>query len=177
MHTARGALKLLVCCRAGARKIHHRAAAGRVDIHCHADVCAVVQLQRERALAHALRQSGDGAAHRFFGVVLHVLHVGLHHRQAELVDHAVEFLHAFFVGGNLSLQVGQVLLRVAADGHCVVPPPVPNSSSISASRSTPRSTSLKFWICTPSSSMVVENGGMEPGVMPPMSAWWPRLPT
>jgi hypothetical protein len=22
----------------------------------------------------------------------------------------------------------------------------------------------------------LENGGMEPGVMPPMSAWWPRLP-
>ena len=25
--------------------------------------------------------------------------------------------------------------------------------------------------------MRVENGGMEPGVVPPMSAWWPRLPT
>jgi hypothetical protein len=30
---------------------------------------------------------------------------------------------------------------------------------------------------TPSSSMVVLNGGIEPGVMPPMSAWWPRLAT
>jgi hypothetical protein len=41
---------------------------------------------------------------------------------------------------------------------------------ISASRSTPRSTSLTLLICTPSSSMRVENGGIEPGVVPPMSA-------
>ena len=30
---------------------------------------------------------------------------------------------------------------------------------------------------TPSSSSVRDCGGVEPGVMPPMSAWWPRLPT
>jgi hypothetical protein len=36
---------------------------------------------------------------------------------------------------------------------------------------------LTLSICTPSSSMRVENGGIEPGVVPPMSAWWPRLPT
>ena len=30
---------------------------------------------------------------------------------------------------------------------------------------------------TPSSSSVREIGGVEPGVMPPISAWWPRLPT
>ena len=30
---------------------------------------------------------------------------------------------------------------------------------------------------TPSSSSVCDIGGVEPGVMPPMSAWWPRLPT
>ena len=30
---------------------------------------------------------------------------------------------------------------------------------------------------TPSSSMVFESDGIEPGVMPPMSAWWPRAAT
>ncbi len=30
---------------------------------------------------------------------------------------------------------------------------------------------------TPSSSSVLEAGGVEPGVMPPISAWWPREPT
>ena len=30
---------------------------------------------------------------------------------------------------------------------------------------------------TPSSSRVRLSGGVEPGVRPPMSAWWPRLPT
>ncbi|MCY1374933.1 hypothetical protein D9M69_623070 [compost metagenome] len=55
--------------------------------------------------------------------------------------------------------------------------PLCSNAIISASRSTPRSTSFTLLICTPSSSMRVENGGMEPGVVPPMSAWWPRLPT
>jgi hypothetical protein len=36
---------------------------------------------------------------------------------------------------------------------------------------------LKLSISTPSSSMVVEKGGIEPGVVPPMSAWWPREAT
>ncbi len=29
----------------------------------------------------------------------------------------------------------------------------------------------------PSSSTVTLSGGIEPGVLPPMSAWWPREPT
>jgi hypothetical protein len=33
---------------------------------------------------------------------------------------------------------------------------------------------LKLSISTPSSSMVVASGVIEPGAMPPTSAWWPR---
>ena len=40
-------------------------------------------------------------------------HVGLHHVQTKVRDHLVQLLRAFFVGGNLGLQVGQVLLRVS----------------------------------------------------------------
>jgi hypothetical protein len=45
------------------------------------------------------------------------------------------------------------------------------------SRKRPASTSLKSVISTPSSSMLRLSGGIEPGVIPPMSAWWPREPT
>ena len=41
-------------------------------------------------------------------------HVGLHHVEAELLDHLAQLLHALLVGGDLRLQVGHVLLRVAA---------------------------------------------------------------
>ena len=40
-------------------------------------------------------------------------HIGLHHIQAKLLDHAAQLLHAFFVGRDLRLQVGHVLRRVA----------------------------------------------------------------
>ena len=121
----------------------------------------------------AVLQPRDDAAHRLLGVVLHVAHVGLHHVQPELVDHLAQFLHALLVGGDLRLQVGHVLLGIARRGacRCAAAPASPARASV------PRSTSLKLLICTPSSSMRVENGGMEPGVMPPMSAWWPREPT
>ena len=52
--------------------------------------------------------------------------------------------------------------------------PASSSASVSASRKRPPSTSSKLSISTPSSSSVRANGGIEPGVMPPMSAWWPR---
>ena len=116
---------------------------------------------------------GDDAAHRLLGVVLHVPHVGLHDVEAELRDHRAQLLHALLVGGDLRLQVGEVLLRVARR----VARRSRSSASISASRRRPPSTSLTLSISTPSSSMRVENGGIEPGVMPPMSAWWPREPT
>ncbi len=48
--------------------------------------------------------------------------------------------------------------------------PLSSSARVSASRKRPPSTSLTLSICTPSSSMRVENGGIEPGVVPPMSA-------
>ena len=38
----------------------------------------------------------------------------------------------------------------------------------------PSFTSLKATIIAPSSSSLLERGGIDPGAMPPMSAWWPR---
>ena len=36
---------------------------------------------------------------------------------------------------------------------------------------------MKLSIKTPSSSICLESGGPEPGVLPPTSAWWPREAT
>ncbi len=48
---------------------------------------------------------------------------------------------------------------------------------VSASLSTPPSTILKLSMRTPSSSICALSGGAEPGVLPPISAWWPREAT
>ena len=48
--------------------------------------------------------------------------------------------------------------------------PLSSSAFVSPSRKRPPSTSLTLSNWTPSSSMRVENGGIEPGVVPPMSA-------
>lgn len=36
---------------------------------------------------------------------------------------------------------------------------------------------LKAMMAAPSSTSRLESGGMDPGAMPPTSAWWPRLAT
>ena len=61
----------------------------------------------------AILQHLDHAAHGLLGVVLHVLHVGVHHVQPELRHHAAQFLHALFVGRDHGAQVGHVLIDIA----------------------------------------------------------------
>ena len=51
--------------------------------------------------------------------------------------------------------------------------PEPSSARISASRKWPSSTSSALSISTPSSSIERLSGGIDPGAIPPMSAWWP----
>ena len=58
-------------------------------------------------------QPVDDAAHAFGGIVLHVAHIGTHHRQREVPHHLAQFLHALLVGGDLCLEIGNVLHRVA----------------------------------------------------------------
>src|SRR5438270_5810498 len=50
-----------------------------------------------------------------------------------------------------------------------------SKSRSSSNFETPPSTNLKLRMSTPSSARFFENGGMEPGVMPPISAWCARL--
>ena len=58
-------------------------------------------------------QPVDDAAHALSGVVLHVAHIRAHDRQRELADHVAQFLHALLIGGDLRLQVVDVLQRIA----------------------------------------------------------------
>ena len=58
-------------------------------------------------------QHVDDPAHRFLGIVLYVLHIGAYDIQPEMSDHAAQFRHALLVGGDLRLDVGDVLIRVA----------------------------------------------------------------
>ena len=50
-------------------------------------------------------------------------------------------------------------------------------AAVSASRKPPSRMIGRASSITPSSSMVLEKGGMEPGCTPPTSAWWPRAAT
>jgi hypothetical protein len=55
---------------------------------------------------------------------------------------------------------------MSRDGYCALP----RSSAISASRNRPSLTSSQLSISTPSSSTRVENAGIDPGEIPPISA-------
>ena len=103
-------MKLFSSCGAGAGEIDHRAALLLVEADRDLDDRAVIHRVGELAVL----QHVDHAAHRFLGIVLHVAHVGVHDVEAEMRDHAAQFLHAFFVGGDHRAQVGHVLRDVAA---------------------------------------------------------------
>ncbi len=61
----------------------------------------------------AVRQAIQHAPHTFGGIVLHMAHIGFDDVEAEMLDHLAQLGDALFIGGDLRLQVGDVLLRVA----------------------------------------------------------------
>ncbi len=69
--------------RARPGEVDRRRAPRLVDRDRHGDRRAAVHLVLEMAVG----QHVEHAAHRLLGVVLHVLHVGANHRQAEMRDH------------------------------------------------------------------------------------------
>ena len=78
-----------------------------VDRDLDFDVRALVGLDAERAV----RQFRQQPAHAFLGVVLDVLHVGLDHVEAEVIDHLAKLGDALGVGGDVRLEIGDVLVR------------------------------------------------------------------
>ncbi len=55
----------------------------------------------------------DDATHAFGRIVLHVPHIGLDHRQTELRHHPAQLAGALLVGGDLRLEIVDVLQRIA----------------------------------------------------------------
>ena len=95
--------------RARAGEIDHGAARLPIDAHPHADHRAIV----ERILEGAVLERPEHPAHRFLGVVLYVPRVGQHRIQSELADHPQQLARPPGARGDLGLQVGHVLARVA----------------------------------------------------------------
>ena len=94
-----------------------RRRAGEVDLrrprlavytHRDADELAIVQL----IVVGTVLQRIDHAADAFLGVVLHMAHIGVHDVQPKLVDHLHDLPRAGFVRGDLSGEVGHVLLEI-----------------------------------------------------------------
>ena len=86
------------------------AARGLVDGDMDDDLCAVVEGVLEMAM---VGQGFQDPAHGGLGVVLDMTHVGMDDVGAVVVDHALEFSDAFCIGGDLGLEVGDVLVGVA----------------------------------------------------------------
>ena len=61
----------------------------------------------------AVRQLVEHTAHAFGGIVLNMAHIGFHNILAEKTDHLFQLGDALFVGGDLRLQVVDVLRQVA----------------------------------------------------------------
>ena len=95
---------------AGAGEVDRRLAPFPVDGDLGPDDGALVGLDRELGIVERL----DDPADAFGGVVLDVAHIGAHDVEPEMVDHLRQLLHALLVGGDLRLEVGDVLRRVAA---------------------------------------------------------------
>ena len=104
-----GGVEVVLGLLRGAGEINAGAAAVFLDRDIDLDAGAVVHLQRERPVL----EDAENPAHRFLRIVLDVPHVGPNHVESEVSGHLPQFPGAFFVGGDLGLQVGQVLARVA----------------------------------------------------------------
>ena len=96
----------LVRRRAG--EVDFRRARLAVYTHRDADEPPIVQL----VIIGTVFQRVDHAADAFLGVVLHMAHIGVHDVQPELVDHLHDLPRAGFVRGDLSGEVGHVLLEI-----------------------------------------------------------------
>ena len=81
----------------------------RSKVNPHPDPASDVHREVELAVPHHV----DHPPHLLLGVVLHVLHVGVHHVEAELVDHPAHLLDPLRAGRDLGLEVGDVLVRIA----------------------------------------------------------------
>ena len=94
---------------AGASEVNGRRTVRFVDRDGDDDVCAAVHL----VLEVSVRQYVEHAPYGFLRIVLHVLHVRTHDRQAEMQNHFFQLFDPFGARRDLCAQVGQVLIDIA----------------------------------------------------------------
>ena len=144
--------------------------APRSIVDAHRDGLAVVHLVGEAAVA----QPPITAAHASSALSCTVAHVGVH-------DWRARALRPHGSSSAIAARVGRAAAPAGrrCSGRRCAPARGRDAAARAARapRSSPPSTSWKLSNSTPSSSIVRLNGGMEPGVMPPMSAWWAREAT
>ena len=90
-------------------EIDGRGAVLPVDADLDADHLAAVGL----IFVGTVGKCVDDLAHAFRGVVLDVAHVGFDDIKPEIADQLAQIRDAFFIGGDLRLQVGDVLVDFA----------------------------------------------------------------
>ena len=95
--------------RRGVGEVDASGASGMVQADGDPNHRAVVHLVGERAIAQPIQRP----PHLFGGIVLDMAHVGVDRVRTKVRHHPPQFPSALFVGGDLRLQVGQVLLGVA----------------------------------------------------------------
>ncbi len=106
---ARGCVEIVGALRARSREVDRRGARFAVDAYGDLDDCARIHRRFERAVG----EPADHRAHGFFGVVLHVAHIGRDHVRAVFGGGAGEFRCAALAGGDLCFQIGDVLTGIA----------------------------------------------------------------
>ena len=60
----------------------------------------------------AVTKHVNHAAYRLLGVILNMPHIGKNGIETELCHHLVQLLQAFFIGGKLGTQIGNILLGI-----------------------------------------------------------------
>lgn len=113
-------------------------------------------------------QLPDQAAHRLLGIGMDVTHIGGDDIAAMFGAGRLKPCCAA-PGGDLGGKIADVLIDITGR-----PAPEPSNARSSSSQKRPSSTSRTLSIRTPSSSMLVLVGGIDPGAIPPTSAWCPR---
>ena len=172
MQTARGALKLFGSCARGAGEVDRRRCAS-LAVDADRDAGSRAPLSSGSANSPSFSTSITRRTD-FLGVVLHVAHVGLHDVEAE-VRRPSRAAPARPSRWRRSAPAG----RPCSARGCA-PDTCPTASSATHLRLAQAPVLDQHEVVDQHALFLdraCESGGIEPGVMPPMSAWWPREPT
>ena len=104
-----GRIEIVRLLQGRASEVDASASSLMVDRDGHTDDRAIVEGQLEAAVM----QGANHPPYRFGGIVLDMAHIGLHDRQAEMLDHAQQLFAPLLVGRDLRLQIGHILVGIA----------------------------------------------------------------